>query len=417
MTTSTLGHAPTRNLKRSILHAERRRRLHAFALIAPLGAFLLAIFVVPIAALLFRAVDNPEVIERLPRTLEALAGWDGTSTPPDAAYMALMHDLQDAKDASATGVLARRLNYEISGYRTLLLKTVRRMPFDDARTLDPAGIRDRFLQIDKRWSEPAYWQSIARNDTRWSPYYLLAALDLKQEPDGRIVRVAPTTSAFLDIFGRTFLISAVVTLVALALGFPLAYWISQLSTRRANLVMICVLIPFWTSVLVRIAAWVVLLQRQGLINSALMSLGLTGEPVELLFNRLGVYIAMTHILLPFMVLPIYSTMKSIPPTYQRAAISLGSHPFAAFWRVYLPQTYPGIGAGALLVFIISVGYYITPALLGGAGDQMISYYVAYFTNQTINWGMASALGFLLLVGTLLLYSLYRRLSGRELGLG
>jgi len=161
----------------------------------------------------------------------------------------------------------------------------------------------------------------------------------------------------------------------------------------------------------------VLLQRQGLINSALMSLGLTGEPVELLFNRLGVYIAMTHILLPFMVLPIYSTMKSIPHTYQRAAISLGSHPFAAFWRVYLPQTYPGIGAGALLVFIISVGYYITPALLGGAGDQMISYYVAYFTNQTINWGMASALGFLLLVGTLLLYSLYRRLSGRELGLG
>lgn len=417
MTTSTLGHAPARGLKRSILHAERRRRLRAFALIAPLGAFLLAIFVIPIAMLLFRAIENPEVIERLPRTLEALADWDGRSVPPDTAYVALMHDLQAAKDDSATGVLARRLNYEISGYRTLVLKTVRQMPFDDADQLDAAGVRERFLKVDKRWGEPPYWQSIARNDTRWSPYYLLAALDLKQEPDGSIARVPPTTSAFLDIFGRTFLISAVVTLVTLALGFPLAYWISKQSTRRANLVMICVLIPFWTSVLVRIAAWVVLLQRQGLVNSTLMSLGLTGEPVDLLFNRIGIYIAMTHILLPFMVLPIYSTMQSIPPSYQRAAVSLGSHPFAAFWRVYLPQTYPGIGAGALLVFIISVGYYITPALLGGAGDQMISYYVAYFTNQTINWGMASALGFLLLVGTLLLYSLYRRLSGRELGLG
>lgn len=391
--------------------------MRALALIAPLAAFLLAIFVVPIAMLLFRAVDNPEVVERLPRTLEALADWDSRSTPPDAAYAALMRDLQAAKDDSGTGGLARRLNHEISGYRTLLFKTLRRMPFDDARSLDDAGVRERFLQIDERWGEPKYWQSIARNDSRWSPYYLLAALDLKQEPDGSIARVPPSTSAFLDIFGRTFLISGVVTLLTLALGFPLAYWISRLPTRKANLVMICVLIPFWTSVLVRIAAWVVLLQRQGLINSALMNTGLTAEPVDLLFNRLGVYIAMTHILLPFMILPIYSSMQSIPPTYQRAAISLGSHPFAAFWRVYVPQTYPGIAAGALLVFIISVGYYITPALLGGPGDQMISYYVAYFTNQTINWGMASALGFLLLAGTLLLYSLYRRLSGRELGLG
>lgn len=391
--------------------------MRALALIAPLAAFLLAIFVVPIAMLLFRAVDNPEVVERLPRTLEALADWDSRSTPPDAAYAALMRDLQTAKDDSGTGGLARRLNHEISGYRTLLFKTLRRMPFDDARSLDDAGVRERFLQIDERWGEPKYWQSIARNDSRWSPYYLLAALDLKQEPDGSIARVPPSTSAFLDIFGRTFLISGVVTLLTLALGFPLAYWISRLPTRKANLVMICVLIPFWTSVLVRIAAWVVLLQRQGLINSALMNTGLTAEPVDLLFNRLGVYIAMTHILLPFMILPIYSSMQSIPPTYQRAAISLGSHPFAAFWRVYVPQTYPGVAAGALLVFIISVGYYITPALLGGPGDQMISYYVAYFTNQTINWGMASALGFLLLAGTLLLYSLYRRLSGRELGLG
>lgn len=417
MATTTIGTAPAASLRRSGPRAENRRRLRAFALIAPLAIFLLAIFVVPIATLLFRAVDNPEVVEGLPRTIEALADWDGSSTPPDAAYMALMRDLEAVKDTSAAGGLARRLNHEISGYRSLLFKTIRSVPFDDAIASDKARVRERFLAIDKRWGEPPYWQSIARNNSRWSPYYLLAALDLKQEPDGSIAQVPPSTSAFLDIFKRTFVISGVVTLLTLALGFPLAYWISQLPTRKANLVMICVLIPFWTSVLVRIAAWVVLLQRQGLINSTLMNIGLTDEPIELLFNRLGVYIAMTHILLPFMILPIYSSMQSIPPSYQRAAISLGSHPFAAFWRVYVPQTYPGIAAGALLVFIISVGYYITPALLGGPGDQMISYYVAYFTNQTINWGMASALGFLLLAGTLLLYSLYRRLSGRELGLG
>jgi len=411
------GYIDRAAMAKTMAATARRQKWRAFALIAPLAVFLLVIFVIPISALLYRAVDNPEVIERLPRTLAVLETWDGRDAPADTAYAALMSDLLQAKADSGTGSLARRLNYEISGYRTLIFKTVRRLPFDDANTLGEDQIKARFLQLDPRWGEVRYWQAIANNGTPYSAYYLLAALDLKQETDGSIARVPPSTSAFLEIFGRTFLISAVVTVATLLLGFPLAYWISTLTKRRANLVMICILIPFWTSILVRIAAWVVLLQRQGLVNKTLMGAGLTDAPVDLLFNRLGVYIAMTHILLPFMILPIYSVMQSIPPTYQRAAISLGSHPFAAFWRVYVPQTYPGIGAGTLLVFIIAVGYYITPALLGGAGDQMISYYVAYFTNQTINWGMASALGFILLVGTLILYSLYRRLSGRELGLG
>jgi putative spermidine/putrescine transport system permease protein len=126
---------------------------------------------------------------------------------------------------------------------------------------------------------------------------------------------------------------------------------------------------------------------------------------------------MTHILLPFMILPLYSVMKAIPPTYLRAAISLGSHPFAAFWKVYVPQTYPGIGAGALLVFILALGYYITPALLGGANEQMVSYYVAYFINDVINWGMACALGALLLAATLLLYGVYRRFAKIDVSMG
>ncbi|HEX7748193.1 MAG TPA: ABC transporter permease [Bordetella sp.] len=411
--TAILYESDTRAIRSAMRKADRRRKLRAFLLVAPLVLFLLVIFIIPIGALLERAVDNPEVIQSLPRTLAALKSWDKVSTPPSVAFDALAQDLAKARNTPNAGTLARRLNYEIPGYRSLLFKTLRKLNSADTAL----SARDRLLDIDKRWAEPEFWRAIADNGSAYSSYYLLASMDLKRDAHGGIVHVPAGSSAFRDIYGRTFLISLVVTLLTLVLGYPLAYWISRLPRRKANLVMICVLIPFWTSILVRIAAWIVLLQREGLVNKALMQLGLIQTPLDLLFNRVGVYIAMTHILLPFMLLPIYSVMQSVPGTYQRAAISLGSHPFAAFWRVYVPQTYPGVGAGTLLVFIMAIGYYITPALLGGAGDQMISYYVAYFTNQTINWGMASALGFILLLGTLLLYSLYRRLSGRELGLG
>jgi putative spermidine/putrescine transport system permease protein len=172
-----------------------------------------------------------------------------------------------------------------------------------------------------------------------------------------------------------------------------------------------VLLPFWTSVLVRVAAWIVLLQNEGLINKTLIAVGITHEPIQLVFNQVGVYIAMVHIMLPFMILPVYSVMKGIPVVYVKAAISLGSHPFAAFWRIYFPQTLAGLGAGSLLVFIITIGYYITPALLGSPKEQMMSYFVAFYTNVTINWGMAAALGTLLLLVTLILYAVYSRLIG------
>ena len=209
-----------------------------------------------------------------------------------------------------------------------------------------------------------------------------------------------------------------VTFFCFLLGYPLAYWLVNLPTRKSNLLMIVVLLPFWTSVLVRVAAWIVLLQSEGLINSALMVMGFVDSPVQLAFNRIGVYIAMVHILLPFMILPVFSVMKAIPPTYMRAAVSLGSHPIPAFWKVYFPQTVAGVGAGALLVFIMSIGYYITPALLGGPDDQMVSYYVAFYTNNTVNWGMAAALGSLLLAATMALYALYARIVGaNRLSLG
>ncbi|ALF88360.1 MULTISPECIES: ABC transporter permease [Ralstonia solanacearum species complex] len=404
----------TARLKRELKSAEARRRAMALALVAPLALFLLLIFVVPIGALLTRAVQNPEVVDALPKTVAALKAWDRKTPPADAAYAALATDLTAAQDGEAMGALARRLNTEIPGFRSLVAKTARAMPLADEQghtlALAPAQTRARLIELDARWADTAYWQAIAKNGSRTSPFYLLAALDHRQDAFGHIGPTDPDEQIYVTVFARTFVISAVVTLLTLLLGYPLSYWISTLSERRANLVMVLVLIPFWTSILVRVAAWIVLLQSEGLVNHALMDLGLIREPLALLFNRIGVYISMTHILLPFMILPLYSVMKSIPSTYQRAAVSLGSHPFAAFWRVYVPQTYPGVGAGALLVFILALGYYITPALLGGPNDQMVSYYVAYFTNVTINWGMACALGALLLAATLVLYGVYGRFT-------
>ena len=394
---------------------ERRKRLRAIALTLPLLIFLAVTFLVPLGALLVRAVENPEVAGTLGQTGDALANWDRKTAPPDAAYAALLADLTAIPETAQAGILARRLNTEVSGARSLIMGTYRALPLGTG--LNPAQAKDKLLAHDPRWAELPYWWAIAKNSARWTPDYLLASVDLKRDAQGHVVRVGAQEAAFSDILLRTFSISAIVTLLCIMLGYPLAYWLSTLNERRANLMMILVLLPFWTSVLVRIAAWIVLLQTNGLVNRLLMFTGLTGEPVPLLFNRLGVVIAMVHILLPFMILPLYSVMKSVPANYVRAAVSLGSAPLAAFFRVYVPQTYPGVAAGGLLVFITSIGYYVTPALLGGAGDQMLSYYVAQYTNVEVNWGMACALGSVLLTTTLVLYAVYRRFAKAELSLG
>lgn len=405
-------------LRRQLARAERRRQWRGFALTLPLLIFLLLTFLVPIAALLKRAVENPEVARALPRTVVALQGWKHTDVPAPEAFVAVVADLGALSDSADAGALARRLNSEKPGARSLIMGTYRALPLEGtAAGSPPAQVKDKLLALDARWGETAYWEAIAKNGSRWTPDYLLTAVDLRRDPQGAIERVDPDQRVFGSILLRTFGISAIVTLWCLLLGYPLAYWLSTLPVRKANVLMILVLVPFWTSILVRVAAWIVLLQSEGLVNHALMGLHVIDQPLALLFNRTGVVIAMTHILLPFMILPLYSVMIGVPPTYLRAAVSLGSTPLAAFLRVYVPQTYPGIGAGALLVFILSIGYYVTPALLGGPSDQMLSYYIAQYTNVTVNWGMACALGALLLVATLVLYAIYRRVTKTELSLG
>lgn len=270
------------------------------------------------------------------------------------------------------------------------------MPGNSAATL---------AQIDPRWGRPAIWAAMRHADGPLTSHYLLAALDRRLTADDRIVRVAPQQAVFETIFLRTFKISAVVALLCVALGYPVAYLLASLPQRAANPLLILVLLPFWTSALVRTAAWAVLLQSNGVVNNMLQYVGLIDAPLQLIYNRVGVYIAMTHVLLPFFILPLYGVMKGISPTAMRAASSLGAPPLRAFWKVYLPQSLPGVAAGAIIVFTLALGYYVTPALVGGGADQMISASIAFYTNQSLNWGMAAALSlFLLLPLALMLFA-------------
>jgi putative spermidine/putrescine transport system permease protein len=393
-------------LKRALRRANARRRTAAVLLTLPLLLFLVLGFVMPIAAMLAESVKNREVLDGLPRTVKALGGWSGADLPDEAAYAALVADLKTGYGSGALPRAAIRLNYELSGYRSLLMVTARRVA-----TSAPHPAKPALLQLDGRWGQREYWAAIRRNAAPYTSHYLLAAVDLTRDADSRIVPVPSAQAIFRQIFVRTMAIGLTVTLACLVLGFPVAYVLATVPARVGNVLMIFVLLPLWTSLLVRTTAWVVLLQQHGLLNDALVGLGLLAERVSLIFNRTGLVIAMTHVLLPFMILPLYSVMKGIDPRHVKAALSLGARPAWAFWTVYLPQTMPGVGSGCLLVFILAIGYYITPELIGGGADQMVSHFVAVYTNEIVNWGQASALGAVLLAVVLVLYAFYHRVFG------
>ncbi|AMC99682.1 ABC transporter permease [Halomonas chromatireducens] len=401
---------PAGTLKAQLRRAERLRKWKAFGLVAPLALFLIVVFVMPIGSMLWRSVDNTELESVMPLTTAGLQRWDGTGLPDESTMASFAAELRDSRQGGGLGRIGRRLNYEDTQYRSLLMRTLRGLP---ASLEGDADWTTTLIEIDEAWGETATWLGIQRAAPPTTDRYLLASVDLERGDTGQIQRIGEGDRLYQAVFQRTLVIAGGVTLICLALGFPLAYLLATLPAKTSNLLMILVLLPFWTSLLVRTAAWIILLQSNGLVNQSLMATGVIDSPLQLVFNRIGVFFAMVHILLPFMVLPLYSVMKGISPSYQRAAVSLGAHPFAAFWQVYVPQTISGIAAGTILVFIMALGYYITPALVGGPADQMVSYYVAYYTNSTNNWGMAAALGSILLVVTLMLYLVYHRLVNRK----
>jgi putative spermidine/putrescine transport system permease protein len=392
-------------LRANLRRADRMRKFRAYGLIAPLFLFLVAFFLVPIGFVLYFSISNPEVVTMLPRVTQALRAWDGQSLPDEAVFAALAEDLKLGYADRTLPKVSLRLNYEVSGFRSLLMRTGRK-----AKRLQ-APFREAFIARDARWSDLIYWRTLKGNDSAFTLHYLLQAIDLDLQWDGGIRRAPPEKRVYLDNLQRTLWIALVVALSCIVLGYPVAYMIATAPRRLAKILIILVLLPFWTSLLVRTAAWVIVLQKAGIVNDALIGLGLVEEPLALIFNRTGVYIAMVHILLPFMILPLYSVMKGIPSDHVRAATSLGATPRAAFLSVYFPQTLPGLAAGCLLVYVIALGFYITPMLIGGGSDQMLAYLIAEYATNTANWGLAGALAILLLACIGVLYPLYQRFAG------
>jgi len=395
-------------LKQSLKKAERGRRFRALMFVLPLLAFVSVSFVLPIFDMLFRSVDNPVVSTYLPKTIEQLTLWKGKELPKEEVFETLARELLIAKKNRTIGKVAARLNFETSGMRSAINKTVRKI-----KKYKGTRYKEALIKFDKRWGETNTWDTIKRIGERYTGVQYLAALDLKMGPEGKIITQPDDRQIYVKIFLRTLWISLVVTLTCLLLAFPVSYLLATLPLRISNILMVMVLLPFWTSLLVRTTSWIVLLQRNGVVNDIIVWLGIIDDSsrIQMVYNQTGTLVAMTQILLPFMILPLYSVMKTISPSYMKAARSLGASPLRAFVRVYVPQTVPGIGAGCLLVFILSIGYYITPALVGGQSGQLISNFIAYHMKSSLNWGLAAALGTILLFAVLSLYWLYNKIVG------
>ncbi|MEL0436581.1 ABC transporter permease [Phycobacter sp. K97] len=535
-------------LKRSLARALRMQKLRALMLIAPLLLFILLTFILPIADMLFRSVENRIVSDTLPKTVATLQNWDAKSgeAPGEAVYEDLYYDLFVAAEAKEHTKLGTRLNYEQTGISSLFRSSGRKVddigkdhvkaieragggalkdealwfaimtggtgaagdsalleaqktkmgqltdgafamdigyvpgaeiserfprmaqaytdfalftavvdekvvaeedPWESVLVafasevqapggadrlagytgpgaaelksaaealagLEPISFKASFLDIDEDWGDIDNWRTIQTYSPKYTSGYFLNSIDMQKGPDGAEAR-PENQQIYITLFQRTMFMSLVITASCIVLAYPIAWILANLPARSANLLMILVLLPFWTSLLVRTSAWKVMLQQQGVINDVLVWLGLVADDARLVMinNQFGTIVAMTHILLPFMILPMYSVMQTINPSYLRAAKSLGATNWTAFWRVYFPQSVPGIGAGSILVFILAIGYYITPEIVGGTKGVFISNRIAYHISSSLNWGLAAALGAILLVVVLLLYWAYDKIVG------
>ena len=410
--TNVLLSADGTPLKKSLNRSLRQQKLRALLLIAPLLIFILVAFIMPIVSMLSRSVENELVGKTLPLTVQSIQSWDALSgeLPDESVYKAFAQDIQNAAKAKVHTKVALRLNYEKSGIASLFKKTARKAKKWDIENDGP--FKEKLIKVHKGWGEVEVWQTIKTHSPAYTSGYFLNAVDMRKTAQGADWQPEDKT-ILIKLFQRTLIMSLIITFSCIILGYPVAWLLANLPMRQANLLMILVLLPFWTSLLVRTSAWKVMLQQQGVINDVLVQLSLISDEGRLIMinNEIGTIVAMTHILLPFMILPMYSVMQTIPPSYLRAAKSLGATNWTAFWRVYFPQSVPGIGAGSILVFILAIGYYITPEIVGGTKGVFISNRIAYHILKSLNWGLAAALGTILLVAVLILYWTYDKIVG------
>ena len=403
--------ADGRPLKVSLRRALFKNKLRAILLVAPLMLFLLVAFILPIFSMLTRSVESNEVRTILPTTALAIQAWEGDGLPDEQVFAALAYDLQEGQRNRNLGRVASRLNYEFSGMRSTITGTARRISNIDS----PDSWKETLMEAHRNWGNPDVWNVIKRESRGYTLSYYLAALDMRFDTDGSIVRQPESRRVYVDLMIKTLWMSILITFLCFLLGYPVAFLLASLPMRTSSLLMMLVLLPFWTSLLVRTTTWIAILQSQGILNNMLVALGIIDDQARLrmIYNEIGTIVAMTHILLPFMILPLYSVMKSISPSYMRAARSMGATGFTAFRRVYFPQTVPGIGAGAILVFILAIGYYITPALVGGESGRFITNFIAYHMQVSLNWGLAAAIASILLGLVITLYLIYNKLVGSD----
>ena len=387
-----------------------RARTGAILLALPLTAFILVTFVAPLGSMFLRSLYDPLVADIMPETIAALEEWDGTGLPAEQVYALAARELGLAREGKTIGKLATRLNRDTSGLRSVIMRTGRGLK----RGGEPPW-SEALPAMHPAWGEPEIWQTLVRTGARVTPIYYLNAVDLTFDNEGGIIQQPEERRIYTILFIKTIRVSLTITLLCLVIGYPVAYLIARSPPRRSRMLLVLVLVPFWTSLLVRTTSWIVLLQQQGVVNDLLVWIGVVADEQRLtmIHNMTGTLVAMTHVLLPFMILPLYSVMRGIPAVQMQAAMSLGASWPRAFYRVYLPQSLPGVGAGCLLVFILAIGYYITPALVGGQSGQLISNFIAYHIQTSLNWGLAAALGCVLFVAVLLLFLLYDRVLGLD----
>ncbi len=398
-------------LKISLKRAMRRKTINSLLLVAPLFLFILFTFLVPITDMLFRSVDNKIVGNEAPRTVSVISSWDetGDALPGEDVFQAMVEDIKQGAAAKTILRLGRRMNFERAGMSSLFRKTARQVK----RFEKPDSYKAALLKIDKKWGDINLWRLMKRESGSYTTSHFLSAFDRQFNDDGSIGMKPDWKRIYIKLFGRTLILSMVITLLTIILAYPISYLLAVLPTQTSNLLIILVLLPFWTSLLVRTSAWIALLQKEGVLNDLAVWIGLISNDhrMVMIHNKIGTVVAMTHILLPFMVLPLFSVMKTIPESYMRAARSMGATKFTAFRRIYFPNSIPGIGAGGILVFILSIGYYITPELVGGTSGTFVSNMIAYHVQGSLNWGLGAALGVLLLMLVLALYILYDKVVG------
>jgi len=396
-------------LKVSLQKAERRNKIRAILLVAPLLLFILFTFLIPIGDMLLRSVDDSYINTVFPKTFKEYKKWDRQDLPSEELYKTMFFEVKDS-EGYAIGKASTRMNYAKSGWKSLLKKSKRKF-----KKIEEGPYKEQMIAIDKKWADMEYWKAIGVMVDATTAGYYLNAVDLKYNVDKEVVQQQENRRIYNHTWIKTFKVSVLVMVFCLMLGYPISYLLSTLPLKYSNLLMICVLLPFWTSLLVRTVAWMVMLQQKGVFNNLLVMSNIIADEnrFKLMYNETATIIVMTQILLPFMVLPLYSVMKTISPNYMRAALNLGASPLHAFWKIYMPNSVPGISAGCMLVFILAIGYYITPELVGGKDGQMIGNWIAYHLKTTLNWGLSAALGAILLGVLTVLYWVYNKLVGIE----